>query len=199
MLSEILSDRNSDDDVTTSGLYVVICGVKTDIWNKSGRRRNLFYKYVCKSLGGNKTSLIIASECQNDICKVTADALFWEIRRLLLRAKPLRKVWTNSLLPLWMDFKGQQTWQFRRAWILQFVTEKVVSHVQDTFFKVHHFDNYDCAKYQIFAKHTLHFFQCTFVFKPFFLQSMYNCLIQSRSILTFFVLDLTLKWNWYGC
>ena len=31
MLSEILSDRNSDDDVTTSGLYVVICGVKTDI------------------------------------------------------------------------------------------------------------------------------------------------------------------------
>ena len=199
MLSEILSDRNSDDDVTTSGLYVVICGVKTDIWNKSGRRRNLFYKYVCKSLGGNKTSIIIASECQNDMCKVTADALFWEIRRLLLRAKPLRKVWTNSLLPLWMDFKGQQTWQFRRAWILQFVTEKVVSHVQDTFFKVHHFDNYDCAKSQIFAKHTLHFFQCTFVFKPFFLQSMYNCLNQSRSILTFFVLDLTLKWNWYGC
>ena len=145
------------------------------------------------------TSIIIASECQNDMCKVTADALFWEIRRLLLRAKPLRKVWTNSLLPLWMDFKGQQTWQFSRAWILQFVTEKVVSHVQDTFFKVHHFDNYDCAKSQIFAKHTLHFFQCTFVFKPFFLQSMYNCLIQSRSILTFFVLDLTLKWNWYGC
>ena len=154
MLSEILPDRNSDDDVTTSGLYVVICGVKTDIWNKSGRRRNLFYKYVCKSLGGNKTSLIIASECQNDMCKVTADAFFWEIRRLLLRAKPLRKVWTNSLLPLWMDFKGQQTWQFRIAWILQFVTEKVVSHVQDTFFKVHHFDNYDCAKSQIFARST---------------------------------------------
>ena len=41
------TDRNSatagdDDDVTTSGLDVVICGVKTDIGNKSGRRRNLY-------------------------------------------------------------------------------------------------------------------------------------------------------------
>ena len=85
------TDRNSatagdDDDVTTSGLDVVICGVKTDIGNKSGRRRNLycvlyilyFFTYFTTSTwGGHKEAWRIIcnyrSERKNTI---SADAFF---------------------------------------------------------------------------------------------------------------------------
>ena len=202
------TDRNSatagDDDVTTSGLDVVICGVKTDIGNKSGRRRNLycvlyilyFFTYFTTSTwGGHKEAWRIIcnyrSERKNTI---SADAFFfWEIRSLLLTRKPLRKVWTNSLLfSFWIDLSKVNPDDLTKL-ISIFAPKYLVS-------------KFSCLQTIPIAQksknsHSLHFASLLEKVQFFFFPSLTVFKIK-RALYkkkTLFVKQLTLEGYWYGC
>ena len=124
--------------------------------------------------------------------KVTADAFSGKSGGYCVgRAKPRRKVWTNSLLPLWIERSSSDlTVDFVTEGLEAYFTlDKKNCHVQDTLFLQSPFWQFWLRKISDGFAHTLHYFlQCisfSSLFYFFAKNVEYNCLNQSLCFTVF--------------